>query len=387
MSRHRVCAAAVLALTGAAALGAQTPEPAYLPAARIDPVSQTVHQQLVQKAAKGGIDVYFVGDSIVRRWGAIDYPEFLANWKQNFFGWNAANFGWAGDKTQHILWRLENGELDGVNPKVIVILAGTNNLTSQPGGEATVRDLTHGLLAILAVCREKAPSATIVLTAILPRGDNRAVLRDIYRINANLARLDDGDRVRFLNINDQLADSQGRLLPGVMYYDRLHLSLKGYQIWADALKPILTGVLGAPAATDHAPPPTGDPSASSRGVRIEAPLTAAQRTSLLAISFLLTALLVATIIRRALHPSQPLQAVPLLWRVLPGVAAIASLWIWSGLLLVRDGPPTGWTRLVLPVLLLVSPITNYWSQRVTESIVGRERPTDVTRLFGDGGTR
>ena len=226
-----------------------------------------------------------------------------------------------------------------------------------------------------------------MLTAILARGDNRGVLRDIYRINSNLARLDDGDRVRFLNINDQLADGQGRLLPGVMYYDRLHLSLKGYQIWADALKPILASVLGPPAATDHAPPPTSDPSARSRGVRIEEPLTAAQRIGVLAISFLLTALFAGMTIRHAVRPSPPMQAVPLLWRVLPGVVPIASLWIWSGLLLVRNGPPTGWTRVVLPVLLLVGPVTNFWSRRVTESIVGRDRPTDVTRLFGDEGTR
>ena len=76
----------------------------------------------------GRIDIYFEGDSIARRWGATDYPELLANWKQNFFGWNAADFGWGADLTQNILWRLDNGELDGVNPKIVVLLAGTNNV-------------------------------------------------------------------------------------------------------------------------------------------------------------------------------------------------------------------------------------------------------------------
>ncbi len=89
---------------------------------------QIAHEQLVDKARRGGIDVYFAGDSITRRWGATDYPEFLANWKQNFFGWNAANFGWGADTVQNILWRLQNGELDNVHPKVIVLLAGTNNV-------------------------------------------------------------------------------------------------------------------------------------------------------------------------------------------------------------------------------------------------------------------
>jgi hypothetical protein len=87
----------------------------------------TAHAQLLEKAKQGRIDVYFVGDSIVRRWGALDYPELLANWTQNFYGWNAGNFGWGADGTQNILWPLENGELDGVNPKVIVVLAGPNN--------------------------------------------------------------------------------------------------------------------------------------------------------------------------------------------------------------------------------------------------------------------
>ena len=64
----------------------------------------------------GLIDLYFVGDSITHRWGATDYPAFLANWKENFHGWNAANFGWGGDSVQNVLWRLHNGELDKVNP-------------------------------------------------------------------------------------------------------------------------------------------------------------------------------------------------------------------------------------------------------------------------------
>src|SRR6187401_2087428 len=99
---------------------------------RTDSNSMLAHRQLLAKSTQGKIDVYFMGNSITRRWGATDYPDFLANWKQNFFGWNAANFGWGGDTTQNILWRLENGELDGVNPKVIVILAGTNNVGRDP---------------------------------------------------------------------------------------------------------------------------------------------------------------------------------------------------------------------------------------------------------------
>jgi len=239
--------------------------PADQPAPRTDPNSLIAHEQLLEKAKKGRIDIYFEGDSITRRWGGIDYPELLANWKQNFFGWNAADFGWGADKTENILWRLNNGELDGVNPKVIVLLAGTNNVgpTVPPGGDdPKVADVTNGIQAILRVLQAKAPDATIILTAIFPRNDNTAVNPIIDTINDNLSKLAGGKKIRFLDINDKLADRDGKLFDGMMNPDKLHPALKGYQVWADALKPVFTELLGPPAKEDHAPPPTGDPSAA-----------------------------------------------------------------------------------------------------------------------------
>src|SRR5262245_18708237 len=120
--------------------------PADRPVPRADANSATAHAQLLEKAKQGKIDIYFEGDSITRRWGATDYPELLANWKQNFFGWNAADFGWGADLIQHILWRLENGELDGVHPKAIVLLAGTNNV-----GHGDAEEVTPGIQAIVRV--------------------------------------------------------------------------------------------------------------------------------------------------------------------------------------------------------------------------------------------
>ena len=248
---------------GAATRG--TVPPADQPAPRTDPNSLIAHEQLLDKAKKDHIEVYFEGDSITRRWGATDYPELLANWKQNFFGWNAADFGWGGDRTENILWRLENGELGGVNPKVIVLLAGTNNIgrTVPSGGEdAEAADVTKGIQALLRVLQAKAPEATIILTAIFPRNDNLAVMTMIDKINYHLSELADGKKIRFLNISDKLADRDGKLFEGVMNPDKLHPALKGYQVWANALKPIFTELLGPPAKEDHAPPPTGDPSAA-----------------------------------------------------------------------------------------------------------------------------
>ncbi len=227
------------------------------PVPRTDRNSWTAHEQLLEKARKGGMDVYFEGDSITRRWDALDRPDLMANWRQNFFGWNAADFGWGADRVQNILWRLDNGELDGVNPKVIVLLAGTNNL-----GNTSAADITSGLEAIMRVIEAKAPGSTIILTGIFPRNDHMAYLDDIRQINENLSKLADGKRVRYLNINDKLADRNGRLFDGMMNErDKLHPTLQGYQVWADALKPIFTELLGPPGKEDHAPLPTGDPSA------------------------------------------------------------------------------------------------------------------------------
>jgi lysophospholipase L1-like esterase len=238
------------------------------PVARSDANSQTAHAQLLEKARKGGIDIYFEGDSITRRWGATDYPELLANWNRNFFGWNAADFGWGADTIQNILWRLENGELDGVNPKVIVLLAGTNNVAkgAPPGGEeAMVADIGRGLQAVLRVFEAKAPGATIIVMGIFPRNDSMAAMPVIDRVNEGLSELADGKKIRFLNVNEKLADRNGKLFDGMMNAgDNLHPTLKGYQVWADALKPIFTELLGPPAKEDHAPAPTGDPSAARR---------------------------------------------------------------------------------------------------------------------------
>ena len=235
------------------------------PVPRADKNSEMAHEQLLAKAKQGRIDVYFEGDSITRRWGATDYPQLLENWKKNFFGWNAADFGWGADRVENILWRLENGELDGINPKVIVLLAGTNNVGNQvpaAGADSVVSDVTKGLEAVVGVMQSKAPDAAIILMGIFPRNDNMNVVPEIDRINANLAQIADGRRIRYLNINDRLADGDGRLREGMMNAnDKLHPTVEGYQVWADALKPLLSELLGPPSTEDHAPPPTGDPSA------------------------------------------------------------------------------------------------------------------------------
>ena len=161
---------------------------------RADRNSHLAHQQLLAKAKSGGIDVYFVGDSITRRWGATDYPDFLAHWKQDLprLECRRTSAGEAtGRRTSSGASRTASSTVS--NPKVIVILAGTNNVGKEPGDEAKVADVTRGVAAIVDACRKKAPAATIVLTAIFPRNDSPAVMPTIARINSNLAKVADGE--------------------------------------------------------------------------------------------------------------------------------------------------------------------------------------------------
>ena len=207
----------------------------------MDPNSLEAHARLVEKAKRGRVDIYFEGDSITRRWAAADYPGLLANWWQNFSEWNAADFGWGGDRVQNILWRLNHGEMDEVHPKVVVLLAGTNNVAAE---SPIAEDIAKGLRAVIDTIRNKAPEAVIVVTGIFPRNDHgMALLPIINQINTELA-MADGKQVRYINVNEKLADSNGNLFPGVMNADGLHPAAQGYQIWADALKPIFREVLG-----------------------------------------------------------------------------------------------------------------------------------------------
>lgn len=242
----------------------KAPKSVHAPIERRDPNSREAHAQLLAKTKQGKINIYFAGDSITRRWGATDYPKFLAHWDRNFRGWNAANFGWGGDTTHNILWRLQNGELDGISPKIVALQAGTNNLPgSGPAGDAAIDDVVGGIKAIVATIRKKTPDSTIVLTGLFARPQNKALAPAIKRINEQLASLADGKTIRFLDINDRLTDDTGDFRPGISR-DGLHLDEKGYDVWAEALKPIFAEILGPTAKTDQAPPPTGDPKAAKR---------------------------------------------------------------------------------------------------------------------------
>ena len=230
---------------------------------RADENSRTAHQQLLEKKDAGTIDLYLMGDSIARRWGCTDpsWSELLEHWNTHFRGWNAANFAWGGDTLENILWRAEHGELEGVNPKVIILQGGTNNVGGQAGDADKVARILNAHRTLFRRTRELAPDAKIILIGIFPRNGDRALLDEIKLINEGIATLAEGDEdVHYININDELAGSDGTLKPEVTN-DGLHLVGPGYDIWAAAMEPLLTELLGPRAESDNAPPPTGDPSA------------------------------------------------------------------------------------------------------------------------------
>lgn len=195
------------------------------------------HNGFVAEAKKGGIDLLFVGDSITDFWRNRGKNV----WNERYASLKAANFGISGDRTEHVLWRLQNGELQGIDPKVTVLMIGTNNL-----GRNTVEQIAAGVTAIVDEIKKQLPHTRILLLAIFPRDEkpDSPSRTKIAAINAILSKLDDGGRsVAYLDIGQKFLQADGVLSPTIMP-DFLHPNEKGYEIWADAMAPKLAALLG-----------------------------------------------------------------------------------------------------------------------------------------------
>jgi len=189
------------------------------------------HDAFVARARQGDVDVLFLGDSIT----AFFATRGSAVWDREIAPLGSVvDFGIEGDRTQFVLWRARNGELDGSSTRVVVLMVGTNNLAS-----ATPENVARGVAAIVDTVREKLPNAVIVLNAILPRGGpDDPVRAKIADVNARIAVLADGKRVRWLDAGRGFVDAGGAIDPALMP-DRLHPSTAGYGVWAAALRPVL----------------------------------------------------------------------------------------------------------------------------------------------------
>lgn len=207
----------------------------------IEPVSREgiYHDRYLERARQGGIDVLFLGDSITQYWE--DPARGKPVWDREFAPLNAANFGINGDRTQHVLWRLQNGEAEGYSPKVVVLLIGTNNTRRNTTPEAV-----EGISAVVKELRGRFSNAKILLLGLLPRGDeNDPRKKQVVEINEKLAKMDDGQTVFFLDIGDRFLDSEGNVSAELMP-DLLHPNLKGYEVMAEALRGPLRNLLSQP---------------------------------------------------------------------------------------------------------------------------------------------
>ena len=241
MHRRLVPIAAVIALFMSSMIRAQATQPlppqeADVAAIKYDAKTgkpnegfMQKHEKYVAQAKKGGIDLLFLGDSITEGWNK--QKEIF---DEHFSKYNPANFGIGGDRTQHVLWRIENGELEPpMKPKLIVLMIGTNNSAADPADK-----IASGVEKIVSTAKDKT-GAKVLLLAIFPRGETpekAAKQREVIKtVNERIKKLDDGGKtVRFIDIGDQFINADGTISKEIMP-DYLHLSKEGYERWAKAI--------------------------------------------------------------------------------------------------------------------------------------------------------
>ena len=203
-----------------------------------------MHHSFLERAKDPNIGLVFLGDSITNGW---QWGEHVQLWDRYFGQYDPANFGIGGDRVEHLLWRIENGELDRVRPRAVILLIGTNNI-DWPA--AQIRD---GVITVVRRVQEKLPEAPIVLMGIFPRGTEEMRAK-VVAVNADLAKLHDGKAIHFLDIGKRFLSEDGSLRKDLLP-DELHINYKGYQIWAEALSSVLSDITArkSPRAGDSRP--------------------------------------------------------------------------------------------------------------------------------------
>jgi lysophospholipase L1-like esterase len=232
----------VLIIVGIAAQGYAQPA-----AAPVDQVNTAVvplmhtgqRTETVLQTAKdhpGKCDIVFIGDSITQGWEGGGKNV----WQKYYGKRKCLNFGVSGDRTQHVLWRFEHGQLDGIKPKAAVLMIGTNNSNKDDNSEA---EILQGVQLIVKQIRERLPQTRVLVVGIFPRGRTFSTQRGkIVQINQALARLADGKMIHYIDFGSQLIEADGSISKEVMP-DYLHLSERGYEIWAQAIAPTLKKLL------------------------------------------------------------------------------------------------------------------------------------------------
>lgn len=189
------------------------------------------------KAAPGDYDIEFIGDSITQGWEGAGKNV----WQEAYGARKCINMGVGGDRTENVLWRFDNGQLDGIKAKVAVVMIGTNNSGK---GRNTPDEILAGVIAVIDQIRTRQPDTKILLLAIFPRGKTFSEQRgDILQVNQVLAKLDDGKNIFWLDFGSQLIEADGSISKSIMP-DALHPNAVGYKIWVAATEPKLKELLG-----------------------------------------------------------------------------------------------------------------------------------------------
>ena len=213
--------------------------PAIIPAKHAGQRTDLVMQRA--KEAPGSYDLVFIGDSITQGWEGNGRNAWT-----NYYGHRKClNFGVGGDRTEHVLWRFENGQLDGIKPKAAVLMIGTNNSNQNKDGteQYSEAEILEGVLAIVGQVRARLPDTKLLVLGIFPRAKTFSPQRGkLLQINQALAKVADGQMIHYLDFGSQLIEADGSLSKEIMP-DALHLSDKGYTIWAQAIEPKLKELL------------------------------------------------------------------------------------------------------------------------------------------------
>ena len=194
------------------------------------------HESFNKRVAEGKVDLILIGDSITHGWEG----KGKSVWEKFYGKRNAVNLGIGGDRTQHVMWRLDNGNVKEISPKVAVVMIGTNN-----SGNNSPEEIADGLAAITKQLRAKLPETKVLLLGIFPRGANKDDGRRQVneKANAIFKKLADGKDVHYLDIGEKFLESDGTLSRKIMP-DLLHLSVEGYTIWAESIEPTLKKLMG-----------------------------------------------------------------------------------------------------------------------------------------------
>jgi lysophospholipase L1-like esterase len=245
MRRQRHCGLSYLIVAVTIASAALATNTAIAPVSKAGKATWMArHQAMNARAQQGHIDLIYVGDSIVEGYET----QGKDIWDRYYAPRHALNLGISGDRTEHVLWRLDHGNLDGLAPTLAIVMIGQNN-----GGRNTAEEIGAGVTAVVQQIRAKLPTTKILLLAIFPRRakptQERTVLAKASRIAAQLA---DNHTIFYLDINQIFLRPDGSI-PAELMPDFEHPSAKGYRLWAEAIEPTVAALMGDKAIAPAAP--------------------------------------------------------------------------------------------------------------------------------------